>query len=276
MHISTPTWANERCVALASLNSYGGANFRVVWGGSRLHKVGRYWPTTVESGGIVQVAEVREVPKYHEERWHLERWIAPEKYGTQEEWYRQTYDQLSNLHTCGDYPSSGDYEHVFFLAQCNHVYKDEEEYLKQHPLPYRSQFLDFSEYTRAVVEWQEERANGGIGEWCNRCKLTCGEFIPLEENFFLIERQIKCLLLSDNVDEGAERIALFEREFAKKRESMNRVETIVRNRMLAFGTVPHRYVTDGAPRCSVPEAKFNPRLYDVFGRSKFKQLGKVN
>lgn len=276
-NLKTPDWVAERCKSLGGTNRFGGANFRVVWGGSRLHKVGGFFPVNV-NGVITQVAEVREVHKYHPERWHLERWIAPEVYGDQEEWYRQTWNELAKVHTCGDYPAEGDYEHVFVLAKCEHVYKDEEEYLKQHPLPYRSQFLDFGEYTKAVVEWQEQRANGGIGEWCNRCKLTLGEYIPLEENMYLVELQIHAFTLSDYVTERQEREALFARELEKKKASMNRIETIVRNRMMAFGTVPHSYATDPNRKCSVPEAKFNPRIYNPFGRSAFKQLGneKIN
>lgn len=246
----------------------------MVWGGSRTHKVGGFFKTIIE-GKVFDLPEVRELLKYHPERWHLERWIAPEKYGTSEQWYEQTYDELAGIHTCGDYPSAGDYEHVFFLAECPHMYASETAFLAQHPLPGRSQFLDFGLYTEAVVAWQEERMKGGIGEWCKYCQLTCGQFISLEENFHLIELQIQAFKLSDLTTERERREAHFEEQHAKRLESRNRAEAIVRGRMMEFGTIPHSYVTDGARRCSVPDARFNPRLYQPLGRSGFRQSTRV-
>ena len=275
----TPDSVTERLAALGGLNRFGQPNFRCVWGGTRTHKVGGRFKDAVTVNGIptgqvVEVVAVRELLKYHPERWHLERWIAPEKFGSQERWYEETWDDLNKIHVCGDYPADGDFEHVFYLAQCPHMYASEEEFLRQHPLPQRGQYFRFELYTEAVVEWQEERAKSGIGEWCRHCKLTSGEYIPLEENFWLFERQVKLFLMSDNVDEREQREALFEREFAKRRESRNRADAIVRNRMMAFGTIPHCYNSDQQQRHSVPDARFNPSLYQPLGKSKLRQLDK--
>lgn len=269
--IPTPDWATERINALGGLNRYGKPNWMIVWGGSRTQKVGGVFKDVI-NGLVYDVPEVRELLKYHPERWHLERWIAPEKYGTCEQWYESTWDSVANLHTCGDYPAEGDYEHVFYLAQCPHMYADESAFLAQHPLPNTSVFIHGYDYAKAVSEWQEERAKGGIGEWCNYCKLACGEYIPLDGNFHLFELQVNLFKLSENVTEREQREALFDREFEKRKESRNRAATITKNRMMAFGTVPHSYVSDSNRRCSVPDAKFNPRLYQPLGKSKFQQI----
>lgn len=267
----TPQWATDRLIEIGGINRYGDPNFRAVWGGSRTQKVGGRF-TDVLDGKVFEVVAVRELLKYHPFRWHLEKWIAPEKYGSCEQWYQSTWNDVDQIHTCDSYPERGDYEHVFYLAQCPHIYQDEAAFLAQHPLPDRGQFIQFGAYTEAVVAWQEERAKGGIGEWCNYCKLACGEYIPLDGNFHLFELQVNLFKLSENVTEREQREALFEREFEKRKESRNRAATITKNRMMAFGTVPHSYVSDSNRRCSVPDAKFNPRLYQPLGKSKFQQM----
>ena len=272
--LRTPDSVTERLTALGGVNLFGSPNFRAIWGGSRTHKVGTRWRDVVTLEGkahVVETVEVREPLKYHPERWHLERWIAPEQYGSQERWYEETWDDVNKIHTCGDYPATGDYEHVFYLAQCPHMYADEAAFLQQHPLPDRGKYFQFEDYTEAVSEWQETRARGGIGEWCNYCKLAMGEFIPLEPNLWLFERQIKLFQMSDNVGEREQREALFAREHEKRMAKRNRADEIVRNRMMAFGTIPHCYNTDQQQRHSVPDARFNPRLYEPLGKSKFRQ-----
>lgn len=264
----TPSWVNEAVLLLGGKNRYGKPNFRVIWGGNRTHKVGGFFKTIVE-GKPFDIPEVRELLKYHPDRWHLERWRPPEIYGTQENWYKDTWDELAQVHTQGDYPAEGDYEHVFYLAECPHIIS-EAAFLAANPLPNRKDFLDFGSYSEAVSNWRLARNRVGIGEWCNPCKITCGQYIPLEENFRLIELQIQAFTLSDFVTEREEREALFAREHAKRRAEANRAEAIVRNRMMEFGTIPHSYITDQNRRCSVPDARFNPAVRPL-GRSSFRQ-----
>ena len=62
--------------------------------------------------------ELREVPKYLPvERWHVERWLPPEAYGSPEEWYRRTTEVEDGVGfpALGPYPSRGEYEHCFTL-----------------------------------------------------------------------------------------------------------------------------------------------------------------
>lgn len=226
VRMEPPQHIVERVNFLGGMNRFGKPNFRVIWGGNRYHQVGGkfkkpiYFSTGIigepQKAVVTEVVEMREILKYHPQRWHLERWRGPEWYGSPAEWYEQTWDPELNLHTMGNFPHDGEYEHCFFLGICTHLQN---------------------------------------GEWCGFCKVGMGQFIPLEENFYIIERQIKALLLSDNVNDMAERDALFMRE-SDKREAMRKiVGDRVRGAMRpTMATQPTSW-QDGT-RCSVPEAKW--------------------
>ena len=76
----------ERMKRAGGVNCFGEANFRVVWGGSRLTWIGGRWTDRDEHGNILrETIETRRVPKYLPvERWHIERWMPPESYGSPE------------------------------------------------------------------------------------------------------------------------------------------------------------------------------------------------
>lgn len=110
----------ERAVTRAGgLNRYGEPNFRVVWGWSRLAWIGGKWRDTNAQGELVrEVIELRQEPKYTpHDRWHVERWVPPEAYGSPEQWYEQTSECEDGvmLPALGPYPARGDYEHSFTL-----------------------------------------------------------------------------------------------------------------------------------------------------------------
>lgn len=225
-----PEWVEERITLAGGLNIYGKPNFRVIWGGNRRHLVGGMFkkPVVVKDDTIIgkevtiitEVAEMRDLLKYHPFRWHLERWRGPEFYGSREDWYLNTWDEASQLHTMGDYPSEGDYEHVFFLAQCPHM------------MP-----LDT--------------------EWCMLCKASMGEYIPLEENVHILERQIKAHILSDDTDKEEERKSLFLRENEKRQVRRKQIEERIRNAMRPKLVMNPSTLMDGLGRCNVPEAKMS-------------------
>src|SRR6266550_2438618 len=50
-------------------------------------------------------------------RWHIERWVPPESYGSPEQWHAETIEIQNgrNIPALGPYPSRGDYEHCFTL-----------------------------------------------------------------------------------------------------------------------------------------------------------------
>lgn len=123
-----PAAVQERIARTGGTNRYGEANFRVVWGGSRLTWIGGRWrdrePGSSDGGGdaggalLREKVEMRRAPKYTpENRWHIERWTPPESYGSPESWYATTVevDDGVRLPALGPYPSRGEYEHCFTL-----------------------------------------------------------------------------------------------------------------------------------------------------------------
>lgn len=102
------------------MNPYGEANFRVVWGGSRLTWIGGRWTDRDENDNVIrETIELRRVPKYiPHERWHIERWVPPEFYGDPKSWYARTAEVEDGIRipALGPYPSRGEYEHCFTLA----------------------------------------------------------------------------------------------------------------------------------------------------------------
>ncbi|MBU6231675.1 hypothetical protein KGP36_03320 [Patescibacteria group bacterium] len=238
-----PKWVSDRITSKGGLNPYGEPNFRVVWGGSRTYQVGGMFkhvvyvtdPSGNKRGVVTEIAEVRTLLKYNPHRWHMERWRGPEYYGTREEWYRNTWDEVAQLHTMGDYPSRGDYEHVFYLAQCPHMKPEDTE-------------------------------------WCMPCQVGFGEYIPLEPNVFLLERQIYALLKSEDVSNLAEMGALFMRENIKRQIRNKIVGERVRNAMRPkLAVQPTSWQGGTNSRCSVPEAKCNDYIPLPANRRGFAQ-----
>jgi hypothetical protein len=101
------------------INRYGEANFRAVWGGSRLTWIGGRWEDRDAAGRVLrEVIELRRVPKYAQtNRWHIERWCPPELYGSPTEWYARTVETEGGrrIPALGPYPERGEYELAFTL-----------------------------------------------------------------------------------------------------------------------------------------------------------------
>ena len=101
-------------------NPFGEANYRAVWGWSRLDWIGGKWEDRdPQSGALIrEVVELRREPKYlPHDRWHIERWMSAESYGSPADWHSQTTEIANgrNVAALGPYPSRGDYEHCFTL-----------------------------------------------------------------------------------------------------------------------------------------------------------------
>lgn len=221
-----PSWVVDRVTTKGGMNRFNEPNFRVVWGGNRTHVVGGKFKKIVEiPTGIIgqtrsivtDVSEMRTLLKYHPQRWHLEKWCGPEWYGSQEEWWTNSWDEEAQLHTMGPYPEKGDYEHVFFLGMCPHMRPGDEK-------------------------------------WCNFCTIGSGVYIPLEENIHMIEFQIHSLQLSQDVRAMDEKNALFMREDKKRQVRNNVVSERVMEAMRPKLAVQPTAWQDGT-RCSVPEPK---------------------
>ena len=77
-------------------NRFGEPNYRAVWGWSRLEldgrEVGR--PRRGRRLCCANSWSLRRVPKYTpHDRWHIERWLPPEAYGSPQDWYAQTVER---------------------------------------------------------------------------------------------------------------------------------------------------------------------------------------
>ena len=113
--------AVARALALAGgRNMFGEPNYRAVWGWSRLDWIGGKWEDRDPASGALvrEVIELRREPKYlPHNRWHIERWMPPESYGSPGAWHAQTMEIVNgrNVPALGPYPSRGDYEHCFTL-----------------------------------------------------------------------------------------------------------------------------------------------------------------
>ncbi len=114
-----PALIAERVARAGGTNRFGEPNFRVVWGGARLAWIGGRWTDRDAHGNTTRESvELRRVPKYlPEDRWHIERWMPPESYGSPEEWHRQTTEVEDGIRIAalGPYPSRGEYEHCHTL-----------------------------------------------------------------------------------------------------------------------------------------------------------------
>jgi hypothetical protein len=242
-----PNWIISRVNALGGMNLFGRPNYRVIWGGNRTHKVGGRFKKVLyvksdiigapDKAIVTEVPEIRTLLKYHPFRWHLERWRGPEFYGSPEEWYQQTWDKECQFHTQGDYPYEGDYEHIFYLGMCSHM-------------------------------------KPGDTDWCVICQAGCGEYIPLEENFSLIETMIKAFQKSDEVSKKEEQKALFLREDKKRQDRNKRVGDRVRGAMRpVLATQPTSW-QDGT-RCSVPEASLETLRQLPHSKLSFSQSRKA-
>jgi len=108
-----------RLARAGGLNRFGEPNFRAVWGWSRLTWIGGKWTDADAHGNVTrEVIELRQVPKYFPfERWHIERWMPQESYGSPRQWYAQTIEREDGISipALGPYPQRGDYEHCFTL-----------------------------------------------------------------------------------------------------------------------------------------------------------------
>ncbi len=114
-----PAAIQERVSRAGGANRFGEPNFRVVWGGARLAWIGGRWTDRDAHGNVLREAiELRRVPKYiPEDRWHIERWMPPESYGSPDDWRAQTTEIEDGIRVpaLGPYPARGEYEHCFTL-----------------------------------------------------------------------------------------------------------------------------------------------------------------
>jgi hypothetical protein len=110
----------RRLLVAGGVNRFGEANFRAVWGWNRLAWMGGKFEDRDENTGEVvrEVVKMRFEPKYPQvNRWHIERWLPPEIFGSPERWYGQTtvWEEGKDMPLLGPYPWRGEYESCFVL-----------------------------------------------------------------------------------------------------------------------------------------------------------------
>jgi hypothetical protein len=109
----------HRLRSAGGANRYNEPNYRVIWGWNRLAWIGGKFEDRDDDGNLLrEVVELRQEPKYPQlNRWHIERWLPAESYGSPKSWYAQTIERLAgqSIPALGPYPERGDYEHCFTL-----------------------------------------------------------------------------------------------------------------------------------------------------------------
>jgi hypothetical protein len=115
----TPENVAHRLARAGGTNRYGEPNYRAIWGWNRLAWIGGKFEDRDEHGALLRErVELRKEPKYPAvNRWHVERWLPPETYGSPRAWYAQTIERENGISipALGPYPSRGEYEHCFTL-----------------------------------------------------------------------------------------------------------------------------------------------------------------
>ena len=116
----TPENVAQRLERAGGVTRFGEPNYRAVWGWNRLAWIGgKFEERDPGTGSLLrEIVELRQEPKYPAvNRWHIERWLPPEAYGSPRQWYSQTVERDNgvSIPALGPYPSRGDYEHCFTL-----------------------------------------------------------------------------------------------------------------------------------------------------------------
>jgi hypothetical protein len=143
----TPEAVAQRLGRAGGVNRYSEPNYRAVWGWNRLAWIGgKFEEHDPATGSLLrEVVELRQEPKYPAvNRWHIERWMPPETYGSPRLWYAQTIERENgvSIPALGPYPSRGEYEHCFTLETAKG------EFLQLTPT--------IAEYIARAIEWSRK------------------------------------------------------------------------------------------------------------------------
>jgi len=132
-----PRNISDALLRAGGVNRFGEPNFRAVWGWNRLGWIGGRWTDLDATGGVArETIELRYTQKYSQHnRWHIERWCAPEMYGSPESWARQTLEieDGRNISALGPFPSRGEYEHVLTLEKVSPTDSARSEFVQLTP-----------------------------------------------------------------------------------------------------------------------------------------------
>ena len=95
--MTLPAWVNPLLERIGGKNPYGQPNYRIVWSEDRME-----W----------RFDEHKRKYGDGRDRWVLEKWVAPQEYGSRQEW-EACVEPVTYLPILGPYPENGDYEHCF-------------------------------------------------------------------------------------------------------------------------------------------------------------------
>jgi hypothetical protein len=175
-----PASVARRLRLAGGVNRFGEPNYRAVWGWSRLGWVGGKWEDRDAAGELLrETVELRCVPKYvPHDRWHIERWLPPESYGSPSQWYAQTIELAGgrNVPALGPYPERGEYEHCFTLETSRG------EFVQLTPVVAEAiaRAIEFGRLRysgsqrRQALETRERRAEADYDRWAEGILEGCG------------------------------------------------------------------------------------------------------
>ena len=107
-------WWQDTLTLIGGRNRFGEPNVRIAWSEDRFALEGGIW-RDYDANGILCREEfvMRRVPRYPwiEERWILETWVAPERYGSPDDFFWSTSEIYRGQRVPVEvYPTFGDYE----------------------------------------------------------------------------------------------------------------------------------------------------------------------
>ena len=116
----TPESVAHSLELAGGINLFREPNYRAIWGWNRLAWIGgKFEERDPATGSLLrEVVELRQEPKYPAvNRWHIEKWLPPETYGSPRAWWAQTMELEGgrSIPALGPYPARGEYEHCFTL-----------------------------------------------------------------------------------------------------------------------------------------------------------------
>ena len=140
---------------VGGLNLLGEPNFRIVWGWARLTLIGGEWTDLDADGNYRQtVGQYRWEPKNLPfDRWHLERWFAPETFGSPAEWHDYTKETFNGIEfaALGPYPSRGEYEACYCFENPDGTYQE----LQSHVV---ETVIKAFNYQRSITAFERKQA----------------------------------------------------------------------------------------------------------------------
>jgi hypothetical protein len=167
----TPENVARRLERAGGINRFGEPNYRAVWGWNRLAWIGGKFEDHDPSTGSLlrEVIELRQEPKYPAvNRWHIERWVPPEVYGSPRTWYAQTIERENgvSIPALGPYPSRGEYEHCFTLEGPGGEFVQLTPTAAEHI----ARAIEFSRHVprsrkRSSIDDRERREDRAYDEW---------------------------------------------------------------------------------------------------------------